>query len=142
MQRQAVRLNRVSYRQELDLLLAHVPGLALARVGEGIDGASRPGAQLGPNANLEHALGPRVGDGLWGSIESLVASLGWKVTIDLFASESNSCAAGCAQRYCSRFPEPGAECVDALSVSYWGKSLCPCCRNRHREVGYAFPRSR
>ena len=133
MQRQAVRLNRVSYRQELDLLLAHVPGLAL--VEEGIDGASRAGAQFGPDANLEHVLGPRVGDGLWGTIESLVAPLGWKVTIDLFASECNSRA----QRYCSRFPEPGAECVDALSVSDWGESLCPRCGNRHREVGYAFP---
>ena len=82
MQRQAVRLNRVAYRQELDLLWAHAPGLAL--VEEGIDGASRAGTQFGPDANLELVLGPQVGDGLWGSIESLVAPLGWKGTIDLF----------------------------------------------------------
>ena len=35
-----------------------------------------------------------------------------KVTFDLLDSESNSRA----QRYCSRFPEPVAESVDALSV--------------------------
>ena len=133
MQRQAVRLNRVAYRQELDLVLAHVPGLAL--VEEGIDGASRSGSQFGADANLEHVLGPRVSDRLWDLIESLLAPLGWKVTIDLFASESNARA----QRYCSRFPEPGSECVDALSAPDWGESFCPMCGDRHREVGYAFP---
>ena len=44
MQRQAVRLNQVAYQQELDLLLADVPGLAL--VEEGIDCASRSGSQF------------------------------------------------------------------------------------------------
>ena len=136
MQRQAVRLNRVSYRQELDLLPAHVPGLAWSRRASTV--LREPERSLDPTPTWSTCSGPRVGDGLWGSIESLVAPLGWKVTVDLFASESNSHA----QQYCSQFPEPGAECVDALSVSDWGESLCPCCRNRHREVGYAFPRFR
>ena len=127
-QRQAVLFDRVSYCQELDLLLAHVPGLALVEEAqEGIVRSSRAGTQFGPDANLEHVLGPWVSDGLWGWNESLVAPLGWKVTIDLFASESNSRA----QRYCRRFqiPEPGAECVEVLSVFDW-ESLCPRCDNR------------
>ena len=56
-------------------------------------------------------------------------------------ARSTSSSNARAQRYCSRFPEPGAECVDALSVSDWGESLCPRCGDseRHCEVGYAFP---
>ena len=100
MQRQAVLLNRVSYRQELDLLLAHVQGLAL--VEEGIDGASRAGAQFGPDSKLEHVLGPRVGDGLWGSIESLEAPLGWEVTIDLFAAMVNGCVPSTCRGGCDK----------------------------------------
>ena len=72
------------------MVLAHVPGLALAE--EDIDGASRSGSQFGLDTNLEHVLGPRVYDRLWDSIESLVFPIGWKVTIELFARESNSCA--------------------------------------------------
>ena len=50
---------------ELDPPLMHVPGLAL--VDEGIDGASLDGTHFGPEANLAHVLGPRVGDRLWAS---------------------------------------------------------------------------
>ena len=133
MQRQAVRLNRAAYGVEADLLLAHVPGLAL--VEEGIDGASRTGDHFGSDANLAHVLGPRVGDTLWSTIQSLIAPLRWKVTVDLFATESNARA----PRYFSRFGEPGAEATDALSVSDWAGSVCPHCYASHREVGYAFP---
>ena len=133
MQRQAVRLNRISYEHELDLLLMHVPGLAL--VEEGIDGASRSGTHFGPDANLAHVLGPRVSEALWATIESLLAPLRWRVTVDLFATESNARAA----RYFSRYSEPGAEAVDALSVLDWATSQCPICGDRHREVGYAYP---
>lgn len=133
MQRQAVRLNRLAYENELDLLLTHVPGLSL--VDEGIDGASRTGTHFGPDANLAHVLGPRIGDGLWATIQALLAPLGWRVTVDLFATESNARAA----RFYSRYSEPGAEAVDALSVLDWGASQCPVCGDAHREVGYAFP---
>ena len=87
MQRQAVRLNRVAYTNDLDLILTHVPGLAL--VEEGIDGASRAGSHFGPDANLANVLGPRVSDGLWASITSLLEPLRWRVTVDLFATEAN-----------------------------------------------------
>lgn len=90
MQHQAVLLNRIAYHQELDLLLTHVAGLAL--VEEGVDVSSRAGTRFGPDANLEHVLGPRIRDRLWDSIESLVSPLGWKGTIDLFSSKSNSSA--------------------------------------------------
>ena len=133
MQRQAVRLNRVARANELELVLTHVPGLAL--VEEGIDGASRSGSHFGPDANLAHVVGPRVGDGLWNTILSLLAPLRWTVTVDLFATESNARAA----RYFSRFGEPGSEAVDALSVLDWAVSQCPLCAERHREVGYAYP---
>lgn len=133
MQRQAVRLNRLAYEHELDLLLMHVPGLAL--VEEGIDGASRAGTHFGSDANLAHVLGPRVGNDLWATIRSLIAPLRWEVTVDLFATESNARAA----RFFSRFSEPGAEAVDALSVLDWASSQCPVCGKQHREVGYAYP---
>jgi hypothetical protein len=68
MQRQAVRLSQVARANELELVLTHVPGLAL--VEEGIDGASRSGSHFGPDANLAHVLGPRFGDGLWSTILS------------------------------------------------------------------------
>ena len=124
MQRQAVRLNRVARANELELVLTHVPGLAL--VEEGIDGASRSGSHFGPDANLAHVLGPRIGDGLWSTILSLLAPLRWTVTVDLFASESNARAV----RYFSRFGEPGSEAVDALSVLDWAVSQCPLCAGR------------
>jgi hypothetical protein len=110
MQRQAVRLNRVAYTNDLDLILTHVPGLAL--VEEGIDGASRAGSHFGPDANLANVLGPRVSDGLWASITSLPEPLRWRVTVDLFATEANARA----ERFFSRFGEPGAEAIDAFAV--------------------------
>ena len=121
MQRPAVRLNRIACANELELVLTHVPGLAL--VEEGIDGASRSGSHFGPDANLAHVLGPRIGDGLWDTILTLLAPLRWTVTVDLFASESNARAA----RYFSRYGEPGSEAVDALSVLDWAVSQCPLC---------------
>ena len=133
MQRQAVRLNRAAYRNDLDLLLFHVPGLALVEAG--IDGASRDGTTFGEDANLSHVLGPRVCDQLWNDIAGLIRPLGWVITIDLFASESNARA----ERFASRYGEPGCETIDALSIPDWAESPCPQCGDRHREVAYAFP---
>jgi hypothetical protein len=133
MQRQAVRLNRVAYTNDLDLLISHVPGTAL--VESGVDGASRDGVVFGEDVNLQHVLGPRVSDGLWADIVRLIQPLEWNITIDLFASESNARA----DRFASRFGEPGSECVDALTIPDWGQSLCPLCGEHHREVVYAYP---
>jgi hypothetical protein len=85
-------------------------------VEEGVDGASREGSHFGEDANLENVAGPSVSDSLWGQIKTAVADLGLLVTVDAFASESNFQA----ERYWSRFGEPGCEAVDALSVGDWG----------------------
>ena len=69
----------MAYLNDLDLLLFHVPGLALIETG--IDGASREGTTFGEDANLAHVLGPRVSDQLWNEIVGLICCivrpLGW-----------------------------------------------------------------
>jgi hypothetical protein len=57
---------------------------------------------------------------------------GWRI-IDAYATESN----GRAARYWSRYGEPGAEAIDALSVGNWPQSLCPICAAWHQEVLFA-----
>ena len=74
-------------------------------------------------------------DQLWGWIAQAGGLCGLRVTVDPFASESNKRA----ERYCSRYGEPGSEAVDALMVADWGQSLCPGCGQCHREVLYALP---
>jgi hypothetical protein len=125
--------SRLCAGSDIDPLCMHVPGLAL--IAEGIDGASRSGTTFGQDANLEHVAGPCVTDQLWGRIVGAAELCGLRVTLDLFATESNRRA----ERYCSRYGEPGSEAVDALMVADWAQSLCPGCGQRHREVVYAFP---
>ena len=133
MQAGSLRFSRLCAGSDIDPLCMHVPGLAL--IAEGIDGASRSGTSFGQDANLEHVAGPCVTDQLWGRIAQAVGLCGLRVTVDLFASESNKRA----ERYCSRYGEPGSEAVDGLMVADWGQSLCPGCGQYHREVAYAFP---
>ena len=95
----------------VDYLPWHVPGLQLVEVG--IDGASWAGGQFGSDANLAAVLGAAVSDHLWSFITDVASTMGWQVTVDAFASESNART----PRFWSRFGEPGAEAVDALSVS-------------------------
>jgi hypothetical protein len=117
----------------MDPLLWHVPGLSL--VSEGIDGASRGGDYFGEDANLESVLGPAITDDFWRLIQDALADIGWRITVDLFATQSNRRA----ERFCSRYGEPGTEAIDALSSLDWGQSRCPRCGGLHREVAYAFP---
>ena len=134
MQRCALRLDRAAAALDVDCLPLHVPGLTL--VAEGIDGASRGGADYGPDANVESILGPAVTDRLWHLVTVAVADAGWPgITVDAFASESNARA----PRFWSRFHEPGAEAIDALCVPDWARSTCPACGEAHREVVFAFP---
>ena len=136
MQRCALRLDRAAAVLDVDCLLLHVPGLTL--VAEGIDGASRGGADFGPDVNVDSILGPAVSDELWLLVARAAADAGWRgVTVDAFASESNARA----PRFWSRFHEPGAEAIDALCVLDWSRSMCPACGDAHREVVYAFPPS-
>ena len=74
---------------------------------------------------------------MWSQVCSALAFIGWRVTVDAFATESNRCVA----RFWSRFGEPGSEAVDALSVPDWRHSPCPHCAGMHREIVYAFPPS-
>jgi hypothetical protein len=132
MQSSAVRLNRLLFRLDILGRMWHVPGLAL--VAEGIDGASRGGGELGEDC-VEAVLGPAVSDGLWEIIVAELRLVGWRVTVDLFASASN---ARC-ERFCSRTHEPDAERTDAFTALDWSQSVCPTCGAWHEEVAYAYP---
>ena len=57
--------------------------------------------------------------------------------MDIFASVGNRLV----ERYFAEFAEPLAEAVDALAVTDWRSSLCPCCGCTHRETIFAFPPS-
>jgi hypothetical protein len=60
-------------------------------VAEGIDGASRAGADFGADVNVDSILGPAVSDTLWQHVHGAVVAAGWDgVTVDAFASESNA----------------------------------------------------
>ena len=134
MQRCALRLDRAAAAAHVSCLPLHVPGLTL--VAEGIDGASRSGAEFGADANVDSILGMAASDKLWAFAERAAVDAGWgRVTVDAFASESNARA----PRFWSRFPEPGSEAICALAAPDWARSLCPACGFVHREVIYAFP---
>ena len=135
MQSCALRFARLCAELDIDAVIHHVAGLQL--IEEGVDGASRGGDHFGDDANLDSTLGPAVSPSLWSQICSALAIIGWRVTVDAFATESNRCVA----RFWSRFGEPGSEAVDALSVPDWRHSACPHCAGLHREIVYAFPPS-
>ena len=70
----------------------HVPGLAL--IAKGIDGASRSGTDFVADANLDSVVGPSVSDELWSKIAFVAQSARLRVTLYLFASESNRARVG------------------------------------------------
>jgi hypothetical protein len=65
----------------------------------------------------------------------LAASCGWTLTIDAFASASNSLL----PRFFARYAEPSAEVEDAFTVPDWACSSCPTCGHYHRETLFAYP---
>jgi len=125
LQAHAMSIARLCAERGATCLFLHVPGTTL--MAEGIDAASRAGAAL--------ELGPACGSELRALIRSRAACLQWSISVDLFASASNAIV----PRFFSRYPEPGAEAVDALSVPSWNASTCPGCGSCHREVFFAFP---
>jgi hypothetical protein len=131
MQTSALRFARLCAILDIDAVLRHVAGLQL--VAEGVDGASRGGDHFSEGANLDGILGPSVSSSLWSQVSSTLASIGWRITVDAFATESNRRAT----RFWSRFGEPGTEAVDALSVPDWRHSSCPYCAGLHRGFVYA-----
>ena len=68
-------------------------------------------------------------------MHELASLVGWKITLDAFASASNRLV----PRYFSEFAEPLSEAVDALAVTDWHSSSCPHCGGIHRETLFAFP---
>ena len=60
----------------------------------------------------------------------LAHSLGWRLTIDAFASERNSLL----PRFFARYAEPSAESEDAFTVGDWDQSARPKCGRTHRET--------
>ena len=94
---------------------------------EDTDAASRDGAIS--------SKGPAVTPDTHRTIHDCAAAVGWRISIDLFATRENSIA----QRFFARFAEPDAEGADALAQPDWNSSRCPWCGETHREVGYLLP---
>jgi hypothetical protein len=116
---------RLQRHLRCDTLYLHAPGRVL--VEEGVDDLSRTGALdiAGPVSSSlvrDHSL-------------KLAQSLGWTLTVDAFASKSNSLL----PRFFARYAEPEAEAEDAFTVPDWARSICPSCDQCHRETLYAFP---
>ena len=125
LQDQAMAFVALARRAAVETLFVHAPGEALIR--EGIDGASRDG--------VASVRGPTIDRFIRRAIDELALGLNWRLSVDLFATRVNRQT----PRFFARYAEPGAEGVDAFEQSDWGCSLCPACRQRHREVFYAFP---
>jgi hypothetical protein len=106
-------------------LFLHAPGRVL--VDEGVDEHSRAGALA--------VSGPVSSDLVRSRALALAASCGWSLSIDAFASESNSLL----PRFFARFAEPRAEVEDAFTAPDWSCSACPFCGCTHRETLFAFP---
>ena len=125
MQNQAMELVTLARDHQIELLFLHAPGKTL--VAEKVDEASRDGAK--------EVRGPAVTGMLRDAVFELAAAQGWNITVDLFASVSNSLV----PRFFARYAEPDAEGVDALAQTSWSASSCPHCGKKHREIFYAFP---
>jgi hypothetical protein len=105
----------------------HAPGRVL--VDEGVDCHSRDGA-------LEVA-GPVVSEWVRSSASQLGANWGWTLTVDAFASESNTVV----PRNFARYDKPAAEAEDAFTVLDWYCSACPSCGLVHRYTLFPHPSS-
>lgn len=112
----------------LEPLFLHAPGSDL--VLEGVDHASRGLASQIAGPACSHILRHKV--------FSLADRLGWRVTIDAFASFTNRLV----DRYFSEYAEPDSEAVDALAVTDWHCSSCPSCGLVHRDTLHIFAPSR
>jgi hypothetical protein len=106
-------------------LFLHAPGSQL--VAEGINDLSRTSAAA--------VAGPVSSPLVRSHADLLARSLGWELTVDAFASESNSLL----PRFFARYAEARAEAEDAFEVNDWDRSTCPACGGTHREVLFAFP---
>jgi hypothetical protein len=124
LQQCALRACRLEHRLGCNTLHLHAPGRVL--IAEGVDDLSRDRA-------LEVA-GPSSGPLLRSKALQLAELHGWRLTIDAFASESNSLL----PRFFARYAEPAAESEDAFTVCDWDQSTCPKCGLAHREALFAY----
>ncbi len=85
--------------------------------------SSAPPTQLSTADSATALLRDRVGH--------MTAQAGYSLTLDLFASSSNT-------QY-SAFPEPGASGVDALRQPSWAASPCPWCMANRPDFVLLFP---
>ena len=125
LQQCAMRACRIQRGLRCIPLHLHAPGRVL--IAEGVDDHSRAGA-------LEVA-GPVSSPRVRARSLELAAACGWTLTVDAFASESNSLL----PRFYARYAEPNAEVEDAFTVADWAFSACPACGCPHRETLFAFP---
>ena len=125
LQQCAMRTCRLEHSLGCNTLHLHAPGRVL--IEEGVDDLSRDRA-------IEVA-GPVSGPLLRQKALQLAQSLGWRLTVDSFASESNSLL----PRFFARYAEPSAEAEDAFTVGDWDQSVCPACGLSHRETLFAYP---
>lgn len=121
----SARLNLLCAELRVEPLFLHAPGKVL--VDEGVDDASR---------SLAVSIsGPACSPRLRAEVHAIASRLGWRITVDAFASLCNRVV----NRFFSEYAEPDAEAVDALSVTDWDRSICPSCGSTHRETIFAFP---
>jgi hypothetical protein len=125
LQQCALRSCRLQRRVGYNALHLHAPGRVL--VAEGVDDYSRSGAS--------EVAGPVSSDHVRDQARLLASLCGWTLTVDAFASESNSLL----PRFFARYAEPRAEAEDAFTVPSWACSTCPACGALHRETLFAFP---
>jgi hypothetical protein len=125
LQQCAMRFAHLQRAVRCHTLFLHAPGLQL--VAEGVDDLSR--------AVAVDVAGPVSSPLVRQHAQLLAQSLGWELTIDAFASESNSLL----PRFFARYAEARAEAEDAFAVEDWDRSACPACGQLHRETLFAFP---
>jgi len=128
LQQCAMRLCRHMRPLQCSPLFLHAPGRVL--IEEGVDDASRSLAQ--------EIAGPVSGPLLRKRVLAAAEALGWRITVDAFASHANALV----PRFFARYAEPMAEAEDAFTVGDWACSLCPSCGCLHREVLFAYPPTR
>jgi hypothetical protein len=125
LQQCAIRMCKLERRIGCESLHLHAPGRVL--IDEGVDDLSRDDALT--------VTGPSSSPDLRTRAHALAYSLGWVLSVDAFATASNTIV----PRFFARYAEPDAEAEDAFTVPDWNSSLCPSCCDTHREVLFAYP---
>ena len=125
LQQCAMRSCHIQRASRCTALHLHAPGRVL--VAEGVDDHSRAGA-----ADVAR---PASSQRVRNLVRALAAECGWTLTLDAFASESNTLL----PRFFARYAEPRAEVEDAFTVPDWAFSVCPACGQSHRETMFAYP---